>query len=76
MNSIYIIDSYKQWRTVGYALDIRCLPDDKFKGNERKLDVVNFDGNEVGSFKEPTSHAEIQDITKIPKVDTLLISKP
>ena len=68
MNSIYIIDSYQQWRTVGYALDIRCLPDDNLKVHERKLD-----GNEVGSFKE---HAEIQDITKIPKVDTLLISKP
>ena len=38
MNSIYIIDSYQQWRTVGYALDIRCLPDDNFKGHE----ISNF----------------------------------
>ena len=60
------MSSSGRWYTAGYALGVRCLPDDDRKQHERKFDVIKLDGY------EPTSHA----ITEIREIMTLFISKP
>ena len=64
------MSSSGRWYTAGYALGIRCLPDDDLKHHERKLDVIKLDGYEPTSYDQ--SHAE----TEIRKIMTLFISKP
>ena len=64
------MSSSGRWYTAGYALGIRCHPDDYLKHAERKFDVIELDGYEPTSYDQ--SHAE----TKLRKIMSLFISKP
>ena len=64
------MSSSGRWYTAGYALGIRCLPDDDRKPHERKFDIIKWDEYERTSYDQ--SHAE----TEIRKIMTLFISKP
>ena len=63
------IDQNQQWRTVGYALGIRCLHDNDLKGHEMKLDVIKLNDNEL------TNNAQSHAKTNIPEIVFLLTSK-
>ena len=64
------IDDRQQWRTVGYAFAIRCLPDTDIKDQERKPYGLKLDAI------APSSHVQSHDETEILKTTTLFISKP